>query len=214
LCRNLALLVPLVDIDVWRYLLPVDVIGGLQDGVAEAEGYGEIGQGTPAVLKEPLEFVCPILARNGGAVRQLAGTLAIGIDGVVVDIVQFRDRADEIGVSNQVVVAEASANSGVCRFGDGTADPIWVGTGGVEGICIGEAVIADKPPVYAALHGVVAVGPGDVIDDVMHRNVDDGRASVWIDVIDEAEVDVILGERARIGVSLADVAVAKVVNQG
>src|SRR3984885_2154754 len=60
LCRDLALLVPGVDVHVWRYLLAVRVIRGLQDGVAQAEGQGEIGSWTPGVLKEPFEFICAI----------------------------------------------------------------------------------------------------------------------------------------------------------
>jgi hypothetical protein len=54
----------------------------------------------PGVLKEPVEFVARY---SCGMVEPSANSSALcplGVDLVMIDVVQFRDRADEIGIGN------------------------------------------------------------------------------------------------------------------
>src|SRR5580698_7954289 len=64
----LALLIPGMSIDGWRYLLPVGLPWCLQDGMAYTEGQRQIRLHAPGVLKIVFVLICLELASKRGAI--------------------------------------------------------------------------------------------------------------------------------------------------
>ena len=61
---------------------------------------------------------------------------------------------------------------------------------------------------------MVAVRPADVIDEILHWHVDDGGAGVWRQCCEGAEeLDVGAAARSGFAIALADITVAKIVDQ-
>ena len=111
-----------------------------------------------------------------------------------------RDQAYQRVIGDFVGVLESAADQRVGRFAIGglgkhagivgrIVEPIGVGVGvGVRG-GVAAAIVMDAAPVTAEAQGMRALGPGQVVDDVLDRNVDDGGQRLPGGLVDKAEVD-------------------------
>ena len=94
--------------------------------------------------------------------------------------------------------------------------PVGIGRSRVVGIRIRSAVIVDQPPIAAKSQGMASLRPGQVIDDVVDRDADHGRARHVIGigggVVDEAKEGVVSLAGTAIAISLAYVAIANVIH--
>src|SRR5579863_8859822 len=73
-------------------------------------------------------------------------------------------------------------------------------------------VLVDEAPVTAHLDGVVTLAPAEVVNDVVNRDVGSGTAGFCGGVGQEAEVDVVAFTLPTADESLANIAVADVVD--
>src|SRR5215470_5117877 len=71
----------------------------------------------------------------------------------------------------------------------------------------------DKPPVSAKLERMLAFGPAQVVYDVIHRHAVDRFSGLIRQRIDEAEICVLTSAPAAQTVTLANVAIAQVVDK-
>ena len=211
---------PRVGINRWGDLLPVRLVGCLKDGMADAEGHGEVWLNAPGVLEVVLKFISFEVPVDEGTLGERSAGGRTG-DAVVIDIGNGWDGANQVGVGDQVRVIETIADTvegcAVGREGGGigwiATEPVGVGGGVGIRVRIGGAVLVNQAPVSSNLDIVVALGPVQVVDDVVDGNTDDGGPSLSGGRGKKAEVDVFAGADTALAVALTDVAVTKVVDQ-
>jgi hypothetical protein len=104
-----------MGVDRGRNLLALGLPWSLQDGVADAEGEGEVGHGTPGILNVVFEFVGLEVTVEGRAIIE-QGTRTCIINMVVIDLCERRDGANEVSVSDEVRILK-SAVDGIKSYG-------------------------------------------------------------------------------------------------
>ena len=81
------LLVPCIGIDGGRDLLPILLVGSLEDGVAEAKGDGQVRPRSPGILDIPFKFICLEMPIDEGPIgikaprRTALGDVVVGNGG-------------------------------------------------------------------------------------------------------------------------------------
>ena len=174
--RGFTLLVPFIGIDGGRNFLTVGFVGSLEQGVAHAEGYGEVGAGVPGVLDIALDLVGVEVFGDGSAFGERRSRGSAG-DCVVVDVGELGDDAHEIGPVLAPRVGKALGHVG----GDGQILGVCVrvvGLGVIERAGVAAVVVGDGAPVAAKGKGVGALVPGESVDDVVDRDVEQGASGL------------------------------------
>ncbi len=201
-------------IDGGRDLLALGLIWRLQDGVAQAEGQGQIRERMPRILDEVLVLVRLEAARDHGTIRKKCTCRRAG-HSVVIKIGDRWDRPDQVGIGDVVRVGEAAIDR-IKPEGRRVrwipSEPVRIGRGVVIGVCVGGAVLMDESPVPANLDVVLSFRPVEIVDDVAYRHADDGAARLCRRCIDKSEIDIVTAADATLTVSLANVPVANVVD--
>ena len=82
--RGLALREPGVRVDGRGYLLPIRLVGSLQNSMADAEGQGQVGADAPGVLQVVFKLIGLEVAVDEGAIAEVGAGGGAG-DLVVVD---------------------------------------------------------------------------------------------------------------------------------
>src|SRR5205085_9958022 len=60
-----------IEVEVWRDLIAVGFVNGLQQGVAQTGGERQVRRDVPGILSIPIEFPGAKILRNKGALRNL-----------------------------------------------------------------------------------------------------------------------------------------------
>jgi hypothetical protein len=133
------------------------------------------------------------VATDEGAVAE-EGTGAGASDRIVVLLSGLGHGTDQGAKGNLVVVFEAGSKVG---GGIGViGKPVGVGAGAGVGICVRGAIVLNAAPIATQAESVLAPGPGEVVGDVVDRNVDEGGQSMRIGLGEEAEVHPVAGASA------------------
>src|SRR5579862_8366872 len=92
-------------------------------------------------------------------------------------------------------------------------EPGNVGLAEVVGISIAQPLVIDDADVAAELEGVLALGPGNIVHQVMHRNGEAGGRCLAMQVIKSTEVNERRGLQAHAVNTFTDESITEVVDQ-
>ncbi len=212
--RGLSLQIPRMGIDRRSHLLALGLPGRLQNRVTQAERDGQVRLHPPCVLHVPLEFVGREMPVERRAIRQQsAGSRANQL--IVIHGGEFGYRAHQVGKRALVGVGKSAIDRELAQavwLRSRAPHPRWIGARGVERVCVRRMILMNQPPVAAHLDAVLALAPAQVVDNVVDRHAEDGRARLGRGVGQIPEIDIIARPHAQPAVALPHIAIANVVH--
>src|SRR5690348_206154 len=171
-----------------RHLVAVHFVRRLQQGVASTKSQSQSGSYPQSVLGVPLRLVGSEMARDESAARQQCASL--------VAVIFAFDKGNEpsqrrhrqiVGldeVTGDAGEAESSRIQTLARSGNTSlVEPGNVGLAKVERIGIAQPLVIDDADATADLEGVLALGPGYVVHQVMHGNGEAGGGRLAMEIV-------------------------------
>ncbi len=214
---------PLIEIGGGLHLLAVDFVGRLQQGVPQSEVDGQVGPDAPGVLRVILELVVLEIAIDHRARRQQGSGLPIGRDPIVGLRGHIVEQAGQVGhrvvvgAGKSVIDRRKSKHRGIETSADaydaGIHQRIRIRDGRIVGQGIALVLVVNQPVVGAKLNGVASVGPGQIVNQVLYRHIDDGGSRLGLDRAHAVEIRVRALADSVAGIALANIAVAQAVHQ-
>ena len=195
---------PVPQIGSGRNLLAVDLVGSLQQGVAQSvvTVLFFLNRASIVLSSIPWPVDTPIVGLRGDIVEQ-AGQVGHG------EVV----RAGEAGIDRgKAEHGGIEALSGA--YDAGINQRIGVSDGGIVGQGIAVPLIVNEAVVGAELQRVMRMRPGQIIDQILHWHIDDGGAGLGIEGAHAIEIRIRSLTDSVGSVALANIAVTQAVHQG